>query len=78
MVPGILCQTQIEALSMKHVKPSSEKALLTLKVITTKNINFLTSFVAHRGGSRHEFRIHDMSKNFYDCVEAVVGKPEAS
>ena len=66
---------------MKHVKPSSDEVL----VITTESdyneeYQLLgTAFVAHqRGGSRHEFKAHEMSKRFYDCVEAAVGKPETS
>ena len=79
--PEYCAKRKFKALSMKHVKPSSEKALV---INTESDYNeeyqlLETAFVAHqRGGSRHEFRIHDMSKNFYDCVEAVVGKPEAS
>lgn len=76
--PEYCAERGYAALSMEHVKPSSNKAQI-IKTDNDYNEEYWLSgraFVGHqRGGSRHAFRQDPMSVAFYACVETAVGAP---
>lgn len=78
-IPSFLEANGFRVNVMKHVSPTSPE-IQVLKTGHDYSEEYQLdgqAFVGHqRGGSRHEFRRHDMSKRFYECVEAQVGAPE--